>query len=329
MIDRAEISNSSASSFKAAWWLRGGHAQTLWASMARKVPLDTRRERVELPDGDFIDLDWAGDAGPIVIVLPGLQGDLQSSHVRGLLSQCVRRGWRGVLLNYRGRGEPNRLAHSYHCGMTEDIDHLAELLNRREPDTPICVVGYSVGANICMKWLGQCGKDGRDLPVAGAVGVSLPFYLGDVARRIEKGFSRIYQRHLLASLQGDLRLKMEARDVGLDIELHELGDLNTFRKFDDRVSAPMNGFDGSEDYYTQTRSDAVLKYVSVPTLIINARNDPLVPVDLIPHPDDISEHITLEITDSGGHLGFVSGSWPWSPKYWLDTRIPNFLASLF
>jgi predicted alpha/beta-fold hydrolase len=295
--------------------------------MMRKVPLDTRRERIELPDGDFADLDWAGESGPIVIVLPGLQGDLQSSHARGLMRECVNRGWRGVLLNYRGRGEPNRLAHSYHCGMTCDLDYLVDLLNQREPETSIFVVGYSVGANICLRWLGQCGRDGKTPPVTAAVGVSVPFYLGDVARKIEKGFSRIYQHHLLTSLRGDLRMKMEARDVGLDLTLEQLPELTTFRKFDDRVSAPMNGFDGAEDYYTKTRSDTLLNYVSVPTLVLNARNDPLVPIHLIPDRSDISDHVKLEISDNGGHLGFVSGRWPWAARFWLDTRIPEFLAS--
>ena len=280
-----------------------------------------------MPDGDFVNLDWVGDDGPIVVVLPGLQGDLESSHVRGLLRECAGRGWRGVLLNYRGRGEPNRLPHSYHCGMTCDLDYLVRLLHRREPNTPIGTVGYSVGANICLRWLGECGQRGEELPIAAAVGVSVPFNLGDVAKKIGKGLSRIYQRHLLNSLRGDLRRKMKLVDVGLGLALNELSELNTFYKFDDRVSGPMNGFEGAEDYYAKTRSDTLLNHVSVPTLIINARNDPLVPAHLIPDKHDIPDQVTLEISDNGGHLGFVSGRWPWAPRFWLDTRVPEFLAS--
>jgi len=293
----------------------------------RRIRLDTRQERLDLPDGDFVNLDWVGDDGPIVVVLPGLQGDLESSHVRGLLRECARRGWRGVLLNYRGRGEPNRLPHSYHCGMTCDLDYLVRLLHRREPDTPISTVGFSVGANICLRWLGECGHRDEELPIMAAVGVSVPFYLGDVAKRIGKGLARIYQWYLLNSLRGDLRLKMKHVDIGLGLELEELPELNTFFKFDDRVSGPMNGFEGAEDYYTKTRSDTLLHYVSVPTLIINARNDPFVPAHLIPDKHDIPDHVTLEISDNGGHLGFVSGRWPWAPRFWLDTRVPEFLAS--
>ena len=229
-------------------------------------------------------LDWTGTSGPIVIVLPGLQGDLGSAYVRGLLRACQARGWRGVLLNYRGHIEPNRLPSSYHCGMTCDLDYLAQHLSEREPGTPLAVVGYSVGANICLKWLGECGQRGQSLPVVAAVGISAPFHLGVVAKKIERGFSRVYQWYLLGSLRRDVVRKMAARGDDLGITRRELRRLNTFFKFDDRISGPWHGFRGAEDYYAKTRSDVLLKHVAVPTLIVNARNDPLVPAHLIPHP---------------------------------------------
>jgi predicted alpha/beta-fold hydrolase len=315
--------------FEASWWLPGGHSQTLWPVLTRRVGLDVRSQRLELPDGDFVQLDWIGTRGPIVIVLPGLQGDLGSAYVRGLLRACQARGWRGVLLNYRGRVEPNRLPQSYHCGMTCDLHHLAHCLAEQEPETPIAVVGYSVGANICLKWLGEFGMRGQKLPVAAAVGVSAPFNLGAVAKKIERGFSRVYQWYLLRSLRRDVVRKMDALGDDLGISRRELRRLNTFFRFDDRISGPWNGFGGAEDYYARTRSDVLLKHVAVPTLILNANDDPLVPVHLIPHPRDVSDKVTLEITKGGGHLGFVGGRWPWSPRFWLDTRIPEFLASFF
>lgn len=315
--------------FKASWWLRSGHGQTLWPIFMRRVRLDVRSERLELPDGDFVRLDWVGTDGPIVVVLPGLQGDLQSSYVRGMLQACRERGWRGVLLNYRGRGEPNRLPHSYHSGMTRDLHYLVYLLRQREPVTPIGIVGYSLGANICLKWLGEGGQRGEALPVVAAVGVSAPFHLGTVARRIESGFSRIYQWHLLRSLRRDVEAKMKELDLGLALTRRELHTLNTFAEFDDRISAPLNGFNGADDYYENTRTDGLLRYVSVPTLILNARNDPLIPPRLIPPASNVSAKVTLEITDNGGHMGFVHGCWPWSARFWLDTRVPEFLASFF
>jgi predicted alpha/beta-fold hydrolase len=292
----------------------------------RRIKLKVRPEPLELPDGDVVRLEWVGTGGPIVIVLPGLQGDLQSGYVRGMLRACQTRGWRGVLLNYRGLGQPNRLAHSYHCGMTCDLHHLVEVLHQREPNTRIAVVGFSVGANICLKWLGECGQRAQAVPVAAAVGVSAPFHLGRVAKKIESGFSRIYQWRLLKSLHHDVRQKMKALDMGLALTDKELCRLNTFYAFDDRVTGPLNGFAGAQDYYEKTRSDQLLRYVAVPTLLLNASNDPLVPVQLIPHKEAVSAHITLEVTAGGGHLGFVSGRWPWSPRFWLDTRVPEFLA---
>ncbi len=115
----------------------------------------------------------------------------------------------------------------------------------------------------------------------------------------------------------------------MGVTRRELRRLNTFFKFDDRITGPWNGFAGAEDYYAKTRSDVLLKHVAVPTLIVNANNDPLVPVHLIPHARDVSDKVTLEITDGGGHLGFVCGRWPWSPRFWLETRIPEFLSSFF
>lgn len=307
----------------------GGHSQTLWPVLTRRVPIEARAERLELPDGDFVRLDWVGTRGPIVMVLPGLQGDLESAYVRGLLRACQARGWRGVLLNYRGRNEPNRLRPSYHCGMTCDLDYLARRLAEREPNTPLAVVGYSVGANICLKWLGECGQGGQALPIVAAVGVSAPFHLGAVAKNLERGLSRIYQWYLLRSLRRDVVRKREALGDDLGLTLQELCRLNTFYKFDDRISGPLHGFHGAEDYYARTRSDVLLRYVTVPTLIVNAHNDPLVPAHLIPQQRDVSDKVTLEITRGGGHVGFVSGRWPWAPRFWLETRVPDFLSRFF
>lgn len=321
------VGKSRDRQFVASWWLPGGHIQTLWPVLTRRVHLEVRSERLELPDGDCVQLDWAGaGSGPIVIVLPGLQGDVRSGYVRGLLRACQSRGWRGMLLNHRGRVEPNRLARSYHCGMTCDLDYVAQHLAEREPETRIGVVGYSLGANLLLKWLGEYGQRGEALPVAAAVGVSAPFNLGAVARKIEHGFSRVYQGYLLRSLRRDVVRKMKARGDDFGLGCGELGRLNTFYKFDDRITAPWNGFSGADDYYSKTRSDRLLKYVAVPTLIVNASNDPLVPLDLIPPQRNLSDKVMLEITAGGGHLGFVSGGWPWSPRYWLDSRIPEFLS---
>jgi len=321
--------------FRASWWLPGRHAQTIWPALFRRARITARSERLELPDGDFAQLDWVGPlqdkpgaaGSPIIIMLPGLQGDLQSPYLAGMLHACAARRWRGVLLNHRGRVEPNRLPRSYHCGMTSDIDYLVRQLAQREPGAPIAVVGFSLGANMLLRWLGECGQRGEKLPVAAAVVVSAPFYLGPAAKKIERGFSRIYQWNLLRSLRKDVLRKFAVLARHLSLTENELSQLTTFYKFDDRITAPLNGFLGADDYYSRTRSDILLKHITVPTLIVNADNDPLIPPELIPPASELSPCITLEITRGGGHLGFVSGPWPWSPRYWLDIRVPAFLAN--
>ena len=312
--------------FRASRWLPGRHLQTLWPTLTRRVALNSRSERLELPDGDFTQLDWVGDDGPIVVLLPGLQGDLGSGYVRGLMRSFLGRGWRGVLLNHRGRAEPNRKRQSYHCGMTCDVDYLVHFLAEREPDVPIAVVGFSLGANICLKWLGECGMRGKTLPIVSAVSVCAPLHPAVTAETINRGFARVYQWYLLASLHRDMKRKMALMGDKLGITRRELRRLNTFYKFDDRITAQWNGFAGADDYYDKSRSDVLLKHINVPTLVVNANDDPLIPVHLVPRADDVSEKVTLEITEGGGHLGYVGGRWPWSPQYWLDTRIPAFLS---
>jgi predicted alpha/beta-fold hydrolase len=319
--------------FKPSWWLPGRHAQTLWPVLTRRVRLEVRSEKLELPDGDCVRLDWAGDGGPpggpIVILVPGLQGDIGSGYIRGLMRAFQARGWRGVLLNHRGHVEPNRKRQSYHSGLTCDLDYLVRLLAQQEPGVPIAVAGFSLGANICLKWLGECGSRGHELPVVAAVAVATPFNLAAVAENINHGLARIYQWYLLRSLHQDMRRKMAVMSDTLGLTLRELRRLNTFFKFDDRITGPWHGFTGAADYYAKSRCDVLLKHIVVPTLVVCAKNDPLVPAHLLPQAGDVSGQVTLEITEGGGHLGFVSGRWPWAARYWLESRIPEFLAEFF
>ncbi len=314
--------------FRASWWCRGGHAQTLWPVLVqRRVGVVTREERLELPDGDFVRLDWAGEGtGPIVIVLPGLQGGLTSHYVGRLLRACMQRGWRALVLNHRGCGEPNRLPRGYHCGMTCDLEHLVALLRERESDVPVAVVGYSLGANIALKWVGEAGREGREVPVRAVAAVSAPLNLAKAARHLERGFSRIYQRHLLRSLYRDVEAKLRVMDCGLTITPAELRRLNTFFKFDDRITAPLHGFASAADYYERTRTDVLLRHIQRPTLIVNALDDPFIPPSVLPTADMLSDQVMLEVVPTGGHVGFVEGRVPWRWRSWIDGRVMRFVA---
>jgi predicted alpha/beta-fold hydrolase len=310
--------------FKAAWWCRNPHLQTLWpVFFRRRLRPPLRRERLELPDGDFLDLDWTlNDSGPIVILLHGLEGSSRSPYARGMLSTLPRHGMRAVLMHFRGcSGEPNRLARAYHSGDTGDLDFLVRTLRAREPHTPLAAIGYSLGGNALLKWLGE---QGDRAPVACAVAVSVPFLLHESTRRMNRGFSRFYQWHLLYNLKASVVRK--AQRMPPSIPLHELPGLRSFHDFDDRITAPLHGFRDALHYYTASSSRQYLKWIGVPTLIVHAEDDPFMHAGVIPGEPELSPTVELSRHARGGHVGFVAGSVPWRPRYWLEDRIPNWLG---
>lgn len=290
--------------------------------MRRTPDLTLRRERLELPDGDFLDLDWTDNAdGPIVLVLHGLEGSSNSKYARGLLAAVRRRGWRGVVMHFRGcSGIPNRLPRSYHSGETGDLAHVVEELRRREPATALAVVGYSLGGNVLLKWLGETGATA---PLAAAVAVSPPFVLSRAADRLERGFSRVYQWALLRRLRASVMAKLVYTPLPFDGQT--LVGFHTFRQFDEHVTAPLHGFRGAEDYYTRSSCRQFLRGIAVPTLIVHARDDPFTTEEAIPAAHELAPSVTLELYAHGGHVGFVAGVLPWRARYWLEERIPGYL----
>ena len=314
-----------SSQFEPAWWLPGAHAQTLWPSLMRRpVAIELTTERLTLPDGDFIDLAWTkGNSDKIVIVLHGLEGSIDSSYARGMLSAIHKKDWRGVLMHFRGcSGEHNLKDRSYHSGETGDLRFLVETLRKRHPETTLSAVGYSLGGNALLKYLGEY-KDDSQLKAATAV--SVPYQLSNSATKLEKGFSRLYQRHLLNRLMDKTLSKFQDRQAPVDIT--NINKLNTFKSFDHHITAPIHGFKSSDDYYAQSSSRQFLNKITTPTLLIHASDDPFMSIDAIPRQDDLSESVTLELSNYGGHVGFVSGNAPWNAKYWLEQRIPEFLGT--
>lgn len=310
--------------FQPAWWCRGPHAQTLWARLARQTPnIKYWRERLELPDGDYIDLDWSETgAGPIVVVLHGLEGSSDSPYARGIMQAIERRGWRGVVMHFRGcSGEPNRLARSYHSGDTGDLSYFINTLRRREPQTPLTAIGFSLGGNVLLKWL---GKAGGGVSLRAAVAVSVPYVLGNAADRLNQGFSRVYQWQLLRSLRNTLAEKRER--IKLPLKIQDLSGLKSFRDFDEYVTAPLHGFDSADHYYSVSSSRQYLKGILVPTLLLHARDDPFMTEKTIPGKNEVPESVVLEVSAHGGHVGFVAGAWPWRARYWLEERIPAYLS---
>jgi len=315
------------SAFQPAPWLKNPHLQTIFAASFRPRPrLQVRRERIELPDGDFLDLDWVdGDTqpgAPIVILLHGLTGSIKSKYARGLMRAFDARGWRAVLMHFRGAsGEPNRLPRGYHSGETSDVDYVARLLKQREPQVPLAAVGFSLGGNVLLKWLGE---QGAAAPVRTAVAVSVPFDLRLCAQAIRVGFSRVYQNRLLRLMRAAIRQKFSRIEPPFTLpELHRLRD---FIEYDDAVTAPLHGFTGVDDYYDHSSSRHYLKNIRIPTLVLHARDDPFMSPDVVPNPDDLSDQVRLELSAHGGHVGFVSANGRGRPYFWLEDRIPTHLA---
>jgi uncharacterized protein len=308
--------------FKPAWWLANPHLQTLWSTFfRRRKNLLLQRERIELPDGDFIDLDWAkNDSGPIILILHGLEGSSQSPYAQGMLHEFLKHGWRGAVMHFRScSGEMNRLPRSYHSGETQDLAYVIEYIKKREPGIAMGVIGFSLGGNVLLKWLGETGYANT---LAAAVAVSVPFELHKSAQRLRKGFSRVYEWHLLKSLSRKMMKKawaMEIEQLKLPQYFHSIED------FDDKVTAPLHGFHDAQDYYQRSSSRYYMHNIQIPTLILQAEDDPFMTPDVIPKTQELSSAVRLEVCGKGGHVGFIAGNLPGLAQYWLDYRIPLFL----
>ena len=319
------------STFRPVGWLKHRHLQTIFPSLPwawrERAPL--RREILDLPDGDSTAVDWvsAGDAlprsAPLLVVLHGLEGSAESSYARMMMQAALERQWRPCVLHFRDCGDyRNPLPRRYHAGETGDIRHFLQTLFEQGQTGPIFAVGYSLGGNILLKYLGESGADSR-LQAAGAVCVPLNLHI--CAEALNQGFSKHYQKILLKNMKNSVQRKFDRDTAAFDWDRAMAAE--DFAEFDDAVTAPLHGFDGMNDYYDKCSSAQFLKDVAKPTLVINSLDDPFMTPEVIPHHDELSEHVTLEIADAGGHVGFVEGGTPWRPRYYLPRRILNFLET--
>lgn len=319
------------SDFKPAWGLSNPHLQTLWPFLFRRQPhLPLQRERLELADGDFIDLDW--HVSPAVvkikglcILLHGLEGDSRSHYIPALMQKLAMQGWRTLLMHFRGcSGEHNRLARGYHSGDTADFNEVLMQLLQREQPLRTAAIGFSLGGNVLLKYLGEQGSQIR---LQAAVAVSVPFELAAGADRLACGFSRMYQWWLIRSLQRKLYDKFSRHlSAGeCPLPLHELKQQKTFYQFDNTMTAPLHGFADVHDYYTQSSSRQYLPDIRCPTLILHALDDPFLSPVAIPADSELSTSTRLEVSAHGGHVGFVGGTIR-QPEYWLDSRICQYLT---
>ena len=316
--------------YRPAWWLPGGHLQTLWGKFGRRrVHVPTDRELLRASDGDDIELHHlAGAPGaPHVVLLHGLEGSRTSHYVGGMLAQARRRGWGATLLVFRGcSGAPNHARRFYHSGETTDLAHVVEALMGRSSPAAWFIAGVSLGGNVLLKWLGEGSESARKMKAAAAV--SVPFDLEAGARKISQGFSRIYDWSFLRSLRRKARAKLTRYPDLFDDE--KLARARNVFEFDDAVTAPVHGFASATDYYTRSSSLGFLGRIATPTLLLSATNDPFLPpsvLDRVRETARLNPSLTLEFVGSGGHVGFVGGAAPWRARYYAEERVFGFFDS--
>jgi len=318
----SEICVIVASEFRPPWWLRNPHAQTILASkVARPPSIPTIQQRIELADGDFLDINHTQKpSGDVVLLLHGLAGCIDSAYISGVMLELETQGFRPVLMHWRGcSGEPNRLRQSYHSGATADIAFMLDWLGETYPNTAIHAIGYSLGANALLKYLGES----QTTAVSSAIAVCPPLVLEEGAKKLDTGISRLYQRYLLQLMRGQHE-KKRARYPALELPVADAS-LDTFWKFDDALTAPLHGFVDARDYYDQCSARQYLPAIKIPTHILCSADDPFFTDKVIPDSDELAPNTTLEVSPHGGHVGFLQGR---EPRRWLDQHIANRLSSL-
>ena len=321
------------SEFKPAWGLSNPHLQTLWATFfrtrfstnANSLPeVDLNNKRLELEDGDFLDLVTTNIRNkPIVILLHGLEGSIESPYAKPLIKQLDNAGYGVCFVHFRGcSDEINRLPRSYHSGDTQDLQQVVDHLQTQYKQGVFAVIGFSLGGNVVLKWLGE---QQDDAPVTTGIAVSVPFQLEHAGDRLEKSFSRVYQKHLISSCQKKYKQKFVDKPSPLTVDVDQL---NTFYSFDDKITAPLHGFTDADDYYQQCSSRQFLKHIQKPTLILHSKDDPFMWERTVPDENELSLSVELELSDSGGHVGFVGGKHLFNVEYWVDKRIIQWLKSM-
>ena len=326
---------ASIEEFKPAWWLPGGHSQTLWRRLSPPAEINQHRQRIELSDGDFIDIDWSADIGhreaageTIVFILHGLCGCSSSPYVIALQSLLAKNEISSLAMNFRGcSGEINRLARAYHSGVSEDLDEVFSRLIDLYPQRNFIFVGYSLGANVLLKWLGEIQSHAR---VKKAIAVSTPFSLSNCSRAMLQGASKFYGKYFVYRLLGEFEDKQKRfEELGDKAELQKLTSLGEFRsissiwEFDDKITAPLHGFLDAEDYYDRCSSIGFIDSIKTDTLLIQSSNDPMIPAASLPQISSLAPNIDFQLSAKGGHVGFISGE----PNNWLEFKILDFIQA--
>ncbi|SKC69548.1 hypothetical protein SAMN05446935_1125 [Burkholderia sp. YR290] len=316
--------------YRAPLWLPNSHIQTIVPALfGRRPEVTYRRERWDTPDGDFIDLDWlvpdplatspAADA-PLFVLFHGLEGSSDSHYARTLMASAQMRGWHGVVPHFRSCSGPmNLLPRFYHLADSNEVDWVLRRLREQHPG-PIVAAGVSLGGNVLLRWLGERREDASIIAAAAAISAPLDVHAG--GRALSQGFGLIYTRSFLKTLKLKAQQKLE-QYPGL-YDLNDVLASRTMHAFDEVVTAPLHGFRSADDYWTRSTTRPLLPEITVPTLVLNARNDPFLPGAVLPSRSEVSSTVELDQPEHGGHVGFMTGPFPGRID-WLSRRIFGYL----
>ncbi len=308
-----------------------GHIQTLYPTLFRTTPhSQPQRERIETADGDFLDIDWhygvGGKTQKLAVVSHGLEGNSRKKYMLGMANSLKHSGWDVICLNFRGcSGEINRLPRLYHSGVTDDLHTvLTHGLQTRHYQTA-ALVGFSMGGNQTLKYLGENPQKVPDAVKCAAV-FSVPVMLADSGKVMNRLVNRVYMEYFMSGLRQKIHLKAKMFPQIYDTD--GLKSMKTFFPFDDKYTGPVHGFTGADDYYAQSSSKQFLEAIRVPTLLVQAADDPFLPQSCYPRNEaEANPNFFLEIPRYGGHVGFVSDRRSNTRKnvYWMEQRAASFL----
>ena len=308
----------------------GGNLQTIWPALFSRrfegAAPAFDRERWATPDGDFIDVDFLRPAAPLpadapwLVLFHGLEGSSQSHYAQAFAHWAGSHGWAFAVPHFRGcSGELNRAPRAYHSGDYEEVGWILERLRARSA-APLVVVGVSLGGNALLKWAGERGTAAGEL-VTGVAAICAPLDLAACGHHLARGFNRVYTQYFLKTLKAVSADRLR-QFPGLFDEARMLAAVNLYQ-FDDAVTAPVHGFAGADDYWQRASAKPWLKSIAVPAVAVNPKNDPFLPASYLPSTADVSPLVRLEQPATGGHVGFVSGSFPGNLD-WLPQRLLHF-----
>lgn len=300
------------------------HIQSIYPVFFRSIRrIPYVRERIETPDDDFLDLDCSPvGSRNLVLAVHGVEGSSHSRYMHGILNAFNRCGWDGIAMNLRGcSGEVNRLARFYHAGATEDLHYVLEYILRKACYDAIVLVGFSMGGNLILKYLGEQGESLAP-QICKAAAVSTPCDLASSASKLAKPANFIYMNRFINAFHRKVRAKKKVMPGKIDDR--EFYKIRTFKDYDDRYTAPQNGFKNAEDYWAKASAKPVLLHIPIPTLIINAQDDPMLDRASFPIEEARQNpNLFLEMPKYGGHTGFIQCND--IGEYWHETRITKFV----